>query len=80
MHPCSPCQGFHGSNLLISYQRLSLPIRLRREEIFRSSFVSSPYLAKDRTTVVPRGAGAFILVPTIRKGVFRPAERTWARR
>jgi hypothetical protein len=26
----SPCHGLGGSNLLISYQRLSLPIRLRR--------------------------------------------------
>jgi hypothetical protein len=30
MHPRSPCQGFGGSILLISYQPLSLPIRLRR--------------------------------------------------
>ena len=31
MHPCSRGPRFHGSNLLISYQRLSLPIRLRRD-------------------------------------------------
>jgi hypothetical protein len=30
LHPRSPCQGFGGSILLISYQPLSLPIRLRR--------------------------------------------------